>query len=469
MRPGNAGGGKGLTSGCIEEEKQLPGTEPDKGLSTRLNRLSEIARQDPKVKFTSLAHLLDAECLTISYWELNRYAAVGIDRVSYEAYGKNLDENIANLVERLKTKRYKAVDIRRAWIPKPEGGKRPLGILVLEDKIVQRGVAKILSAIYEQDFLDVSYGSRENRNGHDALRALELSVIKGGVNSLLDVDVRRYFDTMDHKWLMRMLKERIVDRTILRLIGKWLKVGVLEEGKRTRNELGVPQGGVISPLLANIYLHYVLDLWISKKIAKELDGRIYLIRYCDDVVIGCTNRQDAEKVWEMLPARLREFGLELAQEKSRLIEFGKYAYRRSKLTGCKLSTLDFLGFTHYMTRSRGGGIRLGRKTIGKRMRRKLVDLNDKLRKLRNVLPFRELYQHICRVLKGYYNYFGFAGNYATLNKFVYAVKRMWHKWLNRRSQRKSFNWEEFKALLLRYPLPKPRILKGYGWIYAATM
>ena len=469
MRPGNAGGGKGLTNRRIEEVIQLPDPEPGRGLSTKLNRLSEIARQDPKVRFTSLAHLLDAECLKESYRELNRNAASGIDRVSYVEYGKNLDENIAELVERLKSKRYRAVDIRRVWVPKPEGGQRPLGILVLEDKIVQRGVVKILRAIYEQDFLDVSYGFRENCNGHDALRAIELMIMKGGVNHLLDVDIKAYFDSIEYGWLMRMLKERIVDRTILRLIGKWLKVGVLEEGKRVRNELGVPQGGVISPLLSNIYLHYVLDLWISKKVSGELTGRVYLIRYADDFVIGCTNRQDAEKVWEMLPARLREFGLELSQEKSRLIEFGRNAYRRSRLTGSKLSTFDFLGFTHYITRSRRGGVRLGRKTIGKRMRRTLVQLNDRLRNLRNVLPFWKLYKHLCRILKGYYNYFGFAGNYATLNRFAYAIERMWFKWLNRRSQRKSFNWEEFQDVLNRHPLPKPRILKGYSWIYSATM
>ena len=446
----------------------MPDSEPG-GLSTKLNRLSEIARQDPKLKFTSLAHLLNAEWLKLSYRELNPYAAPGIDRVSYGEYGKRLDENIANLVERLKAKRYRALDIRRVTIPKPEGGRRPLGILVLEDKIVQRGVAKILSAIYEQDFLDVSYGFRDNRNGHDALRAIELSIMKGGVNYLLDVDIKGYFDSIDHSWLMRMLKERIADRTMLRLIGKWLRVGVLEEGKRTCNEIGVPQGGVISPLLANIYLHYVLDLWITKKVAKELNGRIFLIRYADDFIIGCANQEDAVRVWEMLPMRLKKFGLELSQDKSQLIEFGRRAYRRSKPKGRKLGAFDFLGFTHYMTRSRRDGVRLGRKIIGKRMRRTLIALNEKLRRLRNALPFRKLHKHLCRILQGYYNYYGFAGNYATLNKFAYAVRRMWFKWLNRRSQRKSFNWEEFQKVLNRHPLPKPRILKSYRWIYSATM
>lgn len=469
VRSGNAGGGKGLTNRCIEEGRQLPDTEPGEALSTKLNRLSEIARQEPKVKFTSLAHLLDEEFLKESYRELNRYAAVGIDRVSYETYGRDLDNNIADLVERLKSKKYRAQDIRRVRIPKPEGGQRPLGILVQEDKIVQRGVAKILSAIYEQDFLDVSYGFRENRSGHEALRVLELIIMKGGINYLLDVDIKGYFDNIDHKWLMRMLKERIADRTILRLIGKWLRVGVLEEGKRTRNEVGVPQGGVISPLLSNIYLHYVLDLWITKKAAKEIEGRVFLIRYADDFIIGCTNREDAEKVREMLSCRLKKFGLELSQEKSRLIEFGRRAYQRKKGRGRKISTFDFLGFTHYMTRSRRGGIRLGRKTIGKRMRRKLIELNNRLRKLRNAHPFRELYKHLCRILKGYYNYYGFAGNYATLNKFAYAIERMWFKWLNRRSQRKSFNWEEFREVLNRHPLPKPRILKTYRWIYSTNL
>ena len=443
----------------------MPDAEPGNNLSTKLNRLSEIARQKPTLKFTSLAHLLDKECLIESYKELNPKAAAGIDQVSYKEYGKDLEANIEGLVERLKSGKYKAVDIRRVWIPKPEGGQRPLGILVLEDKIVQRGVVKILSAIYEQDFLDTSYGFREKRSGHDALKAVELSIMKGGVNYLLDMDIRGYYDHIDRRWLMEMLKERIADRTILRLIGKWLKVGVLEEGKRTFNELGVPQGSVISPLLSNIYLHNILDLWIKVELAKHLTGRVYLVRYADDLVIGCTNRQDAQKVWDIIQRRLEKFGLELSEEKSRLIEFGQIAYMRSERKGGKLRTFDFLGFTHYMTRDKKGRPKLGRKTIGKRMRRKLVALNEKLKKSRNMMSFRELYRDLCRILKGYYNYFGFAGNAATLNKFDHAVERMWFKWLNRRSQKRSFNWDEYKVLLERFPLPKPRILKGYSWIY----
>lgn len=444
-------------------------TEPIKALSTELNRLSEIAARDSKVKFTSLAHLLTEEFLKGCFRELNHQAATGIDQVSYDTYGEKLDRNIAELVERLRENRYRANDIRRVWIPKPEGRQRPLGIPVLEDRIVQRGVAKILSAIYEQDFLDVSYGFRERKSGHAALKTLDLSIMKGGANYLIDVDIRGYFEHVDHKWLMRMMKERIVDRTILRLIGKWLKAGVLEEGGRIRNEVGVPQGGVISPLLANIYLHYVLDLWIMRKVKRELAGRIYLIRYADDFVIGCTDREDAQKVWGMLPDRLKQFGLELSPEKSRLMEFGRKAYREGKGGGNRLGTFDFLGFTHYMTRSRKGGARLGRKTIGKRYRSTLLAINDKLRNLRNLLSFRELHVHLGRVLNGYYNYYGFAGNAATLSKFAYAVERMWFKWLNRRSQRKSFNWEEFQELLKRFPLPRPRIVKSYSWIYAAGM
>ena len=444
-------------------------TEPVRALSTELNRLSEIAARDSKVKFTSLAHLLTEEFLKGSYGELNHRAAAGIDHVSYASYGEELDRNIAELVKRLRENRYRASDIRRGWIPKPDGRQRPLGISVLEDRIVQRGVAKILSAIYERDFLDVSYGYREGKSGHDALKTLELSIMKGGVNYLIEVDIKGYFDHVDHKWLMRMMKERIVDRTILRLIGKWLKAGVMEEGERIRNEVGVPQGGVISPLLANIYLHYVLDLWIMRKVKRELAGRIYLIRYADDFVIGCTDREDAQKVWGMLPDRLKQFGLELSPEKSRLMEFGRKAYQDGKKEGSRLGTFDFLGFTHYMTRSRKGGARLGRKTIGKRYRSTLIVMNDKLRKLRNRLSFRELHVHLGRVLKGYYNYYGFAGNAATLNKFAYAVERMWFKWLNRRSQRKSFNWEEYQERRKRFPLPRPRIVKGYSWIYATGL
>lgn len=443
----------------------MPDAEPGIELSTKLNRLSEIAKQNPTLKFTSLAHLLNKECLMRSYWELNSQAAVGIDQVSSKEYGKDLEANIEKLIERLKSGKYKAVDIRRVWIPKPDGGQRPLGILALEDKIVQRGVVKILNAIYEQDFLDASYGFRENRNGHDALKAIELSIMRGGVNYLLDVDIKGYFDHIVPSKLMSILRERIVDRTILRLIGKWLKVGVLEEGKRTCNELGLPQGAVILPILSNIYGHYVLDKWIENEVSKQLISKVYLIRYADDVIIGCKNQQDAQKVWDMLQTRLQKYGLELSQEKSRLIEFGQIAYMRSKRMGKKLSTFDFLGFTHYMAQDRNGRVKLGRKTIGKRMRRKLAALNDKLRRLRNMLPFHELYKYLCRVLKGYYNYFGFAGNFQTLNKFAHAVVRMWFKWLNRRSQKKSYDWNGFNDLLKQFPLPKPRIVKSYRWIY----
>jgi group II intron reverse transcriptase/maturase len=447
----------------------MQGTEPGGALSTELNRLAEIAARDSRVKFTSLAHLLTEEFLKGCYRGVNHQAAAGIDQVSYVSYGENLDQNIADLVRRLKEKRYRAYDIRRAWIPKPDGKQRPLGIPVLEDKIVQRGMARILSTIYEQDFLGVSYGFREGLSGHDALKALELSIMRGGINYLIDGDIKGYFDHVDHEWLIRMIRERIADRTILRLIGKWLRAGVLEEGKRVRNEVGVPQGGVISPPLANIYLHYVLDLWIMRRVRRELAGRIYLVRYADDFVIGCTDRKDDQKVWETLPGRLKQFGLELSLEKSRLIEFGREAYLKRQGEGERLDTSDFLGFTHYLTRSRRGGVRLGRKTKGKRYRRTLVALNDKLRKLRNLLPFRELHRSLCQVLQGYYNYYEFAGNTATLSQFAYAAERMWYKWVNRRSQRKSFHWEEFQELIKRFPLPRPRIVKSYRWIYAANL
>ena len=271
-----------MTNRCIEEVKQLPNAESENKLSTKLNRLSEIARGASRMKFVSLAHLLDEENLKQCYEELRKDAATGIDGVSHDKYREDLEANLQDLVKRLKTNRYQATDIRRVCIPKPEGGERPLGILALEDKIVQKAVAKIFDAIYEQDFLDDSYGFRAKRNCHDALKAVELGIMKRGVNYLLDVDIKGYFDTINHTWLMKMLRERIADRTILRLIGKWLRVGILEEGRRRYNELGVPQGGVISPILANIYLHYALDLWVKRVIGKEISGRIYLVRYCDD-------------------------------------------------------------------------------------------------------------------------------------------------------------------------------------------
>lgn len=442
-------------------------TESTTGVYTKLNRIAEIARSKPREKFLSLAHLLNEQFLTTCFYELNRNAAAGIDKQDWIDYEKDLSINIEMLVERMKAKQYRAQDIRRVWIPKPDGGERPLGILTIEDKIVQRGTANILNAIYEQDFLDSSYGFREGRSCHEALKAVELMVMKDGVNYLLDVDIKGYFDNINHEWLMKMIEERVVDTTIKNLIGKWLKVGVLEEGKRTEMEEGTPQGGVISPLLANIYLHYTLDLWLEKHIAPRMKGKVKLVRYADDFVIGCSNEEDAKAIWKLLPERLAKFGLMMSKEKSRMIEFGKKAFYEVKRgNGKEQGTFDFLGFTHYMKYSRKGKACVGRKTIGKRMRRKLKEINTQLKEWRNKMKFSIICKKLRRVLSGYYNYYGFAGNTRAITKFHFIVVKLWFKWLNRRSQKRSFTWEEFNKMLERYPLVKPKIVKTYAWIYS---
>jgi RNA-directed DNA polymerase len=424
---------------------------------TKLESLTLRAREDPKCKFTSLAHLLSEEFLRECFWELKRDKASGIDGVTVQEYEVNLEENLKDVVERLKAKRYRPQPVRRAYIPKPGGEKRPLGILVVEDKVVQRGLKKILEAIFEVDFMDVSYGFRPNRSCHDALDVLDKAIMTKQVNFIVDMDIEKFFDTIDHGWLMRCLRERIIDTSLLRLIGRFLKAGVMEEGEYIEVDRGTPQGGVISPILANIYLHYILDLWFEKDVKKQLTGYAQLVRYCDDFIV-CFQRGDEAKAFEeMLRQRLGKFGLKIAEGKSRVIGFGRYEWEKARQEGREVATFDFLGFTHYCDKTRRGKFKLGRKTSSKRFRQKMKAVNHWLKRVRNQVTLAEWWKVYRLKLLGHYRYYGISGNMLALRKFYRETSQLAYKWINRRSQKKSFTYAQYCTFKKYNPLPEPKI------------
>ena len=336
---------------------------------------TKVTKENSKLRFTSLVHLLNEDFLLECLGELKAGKAPGIDGVRLEEYEVNKDANIRGLIDRLKSKKYRPQPIRRAYIPKAGGSQRPLGIPTIEDKVVQMGVKKILEAIFETDFSDVSYGFRPNRNCHQALDVLDKTVMTKPVNVVVDMDIEKFFDTIDHQWLMKCLTQRIADPNLLRLIGKFLNAGVMEEGKLIETDKGTPQGGILSPLLANIYLHYILDLWFERQVKRQLKGFACLIRYADDFVVCFQNDEEARAFSETLRQRLDKFGLKLAKDKSRIIEFGRYAWQKAQQTGRRVSTFDFLGFTHYCDKTRYGKFKLGRRTASSRFRQKMKATN----------------------------------------------------------------------------------------------
>jgi len=413
-------------------------------METKLLRIAELAKSDPKMKFTSLAHLLNEQSLIQCHHELPCKKATGINGTTKEQYSENLNENIEDLVNRLKSKSYRPVPVRRMYIPKLNSDKkRPLGIPEHEDKIVQKGITKILNTIYENDFLDCSYGFRPNRSCHDALKILNYYIEKRSVNYIVDVDIKGFFDNVDHTWMMEFLKLRISDPNLLRLIGRFLKGGYMEEGKKYKTDNGTPQGGVISPILANVYLHYVLDLWFEKRVRKQCKGRAYIVRYADDFVCCFQSRSEAEQFFESLKLRLKKFNLEIAEDKTKIIPFGKFAEKDAKQKGyCKPATFDFLGFTHYCGR--------------KKVQSKLKESKEWLKNNRNK-DIHIIMDRFRRSLIGYYNYYCITDNTQSVNKFRDSIGYLLFKWLNRRSQRKSFTWDKFRLFLNKYPLPYARV------------
>ena len=427
-------------------------------METKLLRIAELAKSDPKMKFTSLAHLLNVQSLIQCHHELPNNKATGVNGTTKEQYAESLEENIMDLTSRLRSKSYRPIPVRRMYIPKLNSNKRrPLGIPEHEDKIVQKGIAKVLNAIYENDFLDCSFGFRPNRNCHDALKILNFYIEKRLVSYVVDVDIKGFFDNVDHKWMMEFLKHRITDPNLLRIISRFLKGGYMEEGRRYKTDKGTPQGGVISPILANVYLHYVLDLWFEKVVRKQCEGQAYMVRYADDFVCCFQHKREAIQFYESLKLRLKKFNLEIAEDKTKVIPFGRFAENNAKRTGNgKPATFDFLGFTHYCGKSKQGKFRVKRKSSRKKVQGKLKESKEWLKSNRNK-NIHLIMERFRRSLVGYYNYYCITDNSRTVNDFKEKIEILLFKWLNRRSQRKSFTWDKFRLFLQMFPLPKPRI------------
>lgn len=422
-------------------------------MQTSLERIANKARGNKRHRFQNLYRLLDEEFLGWVFKRLNKKASSGVDRVTYHEYGKELEENIRGLVERLKKKRYRAKLVRRKNIPKGRGKTRPLGIPALEDKLLQTAVGLILQAIYEQDFLPCSYGYRPKMGARDAARELSTRLYFGKISYVVEADVKGYFDNIDHKWMIKMLEERVDDHAFLQRIRKWLKAGVLEEDGIVKvPESGTPQGGSVSPVLANIYLHYVLDLWFEKVVKRHCHGELEIIRYADDFVCLFQYRREAEWYFQTLANRLAKFGLELASDKTRIIHFNRFHIENGK-------RFRFLGFEYYWGISRKEKPQLYMRTSPKKLRSILSEFTDWCRCHRH-LGHRKIFTEVNAKLRGHYNYFGVPGNYVHLQKYYYLAMIILRKWLNRRSQRRSCNWPKFRKLQQIYCVETPRIVQS---------
>jgi group II intron reverse transcriptase/maturase len=403
-------------------------------------------------RFTTLAHHIDLEWLEEAYRRTRKDAAAGVDEVTAQAYEKDLSSNLQSLLDRFKSGRYYAPPVKRVYIPKGDGGKRPIGIPSLEDKILQRAVVMVLTAVYEQDFLDCSYGFRPERSAHQALDALWRGIMNMGGCWVVEVDIKSFYDTLERGHLREFVKQRVRDGVIVRTIGKWLKAGVMEDGAIHYPAAGTPQGGVISPLLSNVYLHGVLDVWFEAEVRPRLGGEAMLIRFADDFVILFSHERDARRVHSVLAKRFGKYGLALHEEKSRLVEFRRPMGRRGKA-----ATFDFLGFTHYWGLSRKKKWVVQRKTAKKRLKQAVRRVYQWCRVHRHK-PVKEQWQSLCRKMRGHYGFYGITFNIRSLLRFYEQIKRAWRKWLNRRSRNKDMPWDRFNRLLQRYPLPRPRIV-----------
>lgn len=442
----------------------MPETSCSTSVSTKLQRIAELARQGTpkKMVLTTLAHHIDIDLLHEAWRRTRKDGAAGIDGVSAEQYQAALDANLRSLLERFHAGSYRAPAVRRVHIPKGDGEKtRPIGIPTVEDKVLQRAVSMVLEAVYEQDFLACSYGFRPGRSAHQALEALwqGLMDVRGGW--VLDIDIQRFFDTLDHRHLRAFLDQRVRDGVLRRAIDKWLKAGVMEAGLIERPTEGTPQGGVISPLLANIYLHEVLDVWFETEVKPRLSGRAQLIRYADDAVLVFSSERDARRVLEVLPKRLGRYGLVLHPEKTRLVEF-----RRPRRGGPPLpqdgpGSFDMLGFTHYWGRSRSGSWVVKKKTASTRLTRAIKATARWCREHRH-MEVAEQHATLVQKLRGHYAYYGVTGNMPALSSFREQVRRAWRRWLHRRSQRARMWWTRFEKLLRRFPLPLPRIVHRFA-------
>jgi RNA-directed DNA polymerase len=426
-------------------------------LPAGLIRVSVAAHRSRQTRFTALLHHVDEAALLRAFRRQRRAASAGVDGVTVEAYERDLEGNLRDLCDRVHSGRYRPQPVRRTYIPKADGGRRPLGVPALEDKIVQGAVAEVLSAVYEADFLGFSYGFRPHRSAHQALQALHTALMTRKVLWVLDADIRSFFDSVNHEWLLRMLSHRIADARILRLIGQWLRAGIMEGGEWKEAGEGTPQGAGISPLLANVFLHYVLDLWVHRW-RQRAQGCVSIVRYADDFVMGFESEADARRMRADLAERLAKFGLALHEEKTRLILFGKFAPGRCRKVGLRRpATFDFLGFTHYCASSRDGRFVVKRKTQRKRMIRKLNELRIEARD-RMHHPVAEQHEWLSAVLRGHFAYYGLPSNMRSMGSFAYEVRRLWQRALARRSQR-GMTWDRFNRMLRIFPLPLPTITR----------
>jgi len=428
-------------------------------ISPKVQQIAKLAKEAPEMAFTTLAHYIDIDWLREAYRRTRKDGATGVDGQSAKDYAANLEGNLLSLLERAKSGTYRAPPVRRVHVPKSDGQTRPIGIPTFEDKVLQRAVAMVLEAIYEQDFLDCSYGFRPRRSAHGALRHLWEQTMEMHGGWVLEVDIRKFFDTLDHAYLREILRRRVRDGVLLRLIGKWLSAGVLEDGNLSYPEAGSPQGGVISPILANVYLHEVLDVWFAEQVQPRLSGCAFLVRYADDAVIVFSEESDARRVQEVLPKRFGKYGLTLHPEKTRLVPFHrppKYPVPKGRPEPPSPGKVDLLGFTHVWTRSLKGNWVIRRRTAKDRFARALTRVWDWCRIHRHQ-PMKEQWRTLVQKVRGHYGYYGIIGNSWALDRFHGEVRRIWKRWLGRRSQRGFLNWKEMARVLEEYPLPRARL------------
>src|ERR1700674_185020 len=453
--------GRGLAKGNLPQQNASRTPSREDALSA-LERVRQAASKDKKLRFTALLHhIYNPETLRKAYFSLKKEAAPGVDGETWRHYGETLEDNLQDLSHRLKRGAYRAKPVRRAYIDKNDGRKRPLGVPVLEDKIVQRATVEVLNAIYETDFLDFSYGFRPGRSQHNALDALYTGLLTKKVNWVLDLDIRSFFDALSHEWLVKCVEHRIADRRIVRLIQKWLNAGVLEDGKRTRTEEGTPQGGSASPLLANVYLHYVFDLWVQAWRQKRAHGDVIVVRFADDIVVGFNSKADADQFRVELTERMQKFNLELHPEKPRLLEFGPYAIDQRQWRGeGKPETFNFLGFTNICVKKKSNGrFTVLRQTIRKRLQAKLNEVKAELQR-RMHTPIPELGKWLQAVVRGHIRYYGLPMNQPALHIFRFQVGWYWHRSLSRRSQNGRVLWDRMRRLISRW-LPLPTVCHPY--------
>ena len=456
--PGNAGAGKDGTQEAPGQGTHLLYTGIGRKMATKLDRIGKLSAQNPKIVFTSLYHLINEELLMKCHKEMDGRKATGVDKVTKAEYEENLDENLKDLVERLKRKGYKPQPSLRVYIPKVNGKLRPLGMAAYEDKLVQSALGQILTEVYEPKFCNTMYGFRPKRNQHGALKELTRLIERGRTSYIIDADIKGYFNNLEHDKIIELIKFRVADPNILWLIKKMLTAGVVENGKWQPTERGTEQGNLASPIIANIYMHYALGLWFEVKFKKTCRGDSGLVIYADDFVATFQYREDAERFLKAINERFALFGLELEKSKTRMLEFGRFAEerRRERREG-KPETFDFLGLTHYCSKSRKtGAFRVKRKTAQKKYRVKLKEMNLWLKQNRH-LRLKDLTDMLNLKLQGHFQYYGITDNYEHIGNYRFETERMLFKWLNRRSQKKSYTWEGFQELLKVFPLARPRI------------